>query len=166
MVLLSLALGIGANTAIFSLLHQVVLASLPVEKPEELVLITSPGEFKSGRSSTNDSGGGDYIFSYPDFSRARKSAGCACRPGGIRLIWARTWHTAIRPSTGLQWWYRAPISTCSVLARSWAGLLTPEDDRHGAGNPVAVLSYGYWKDKLGGEPGVLNQTDSRQRAAR
>ena len=51
-VILSLALGIGANTAIFSLLHQMVLSSLPVQKPEELVLVTSPGEFKSGRSSS------------------------------------------------------------------------------------------------------------------
>src|SRR3954468_15952142 len=73
-VVLSLALGIGANTAIFSLLHQMVLRSLPVQKPEELVLVTSPGEFKDGRSSSNDSGGADYIFSYPAFRRLEQNA--------------------------------------------------------------------------------------------
>jgi hypothetical protein len=42
-------LGIGANTAIFSLLHQVILAALPAPHPEELALLTSPPDFKSGR---------------------------------------------------------------------------------------------------------------------
>src|SRR3954470_11437215 len=73
-VILSLALGIGANTAIFSLLHQMVLSSLPVQRPEELVLITAPGEFKGGRSSSNDSGGMDHIFSYPAFRTLEKNS--------------------------------------------------------------------------------------------
>lgn len=73
-VILSLGLGIGANTAIFSLLHQVILRSLPVEKPEELVLVTSPGEFKGGRNSTNDAGAMDYIFSYRMFRELEKRA--------------------------------------------------------------------------------------------
>ena len=67
-------MGIGANTAIFSLLHQVVLSSLPVEKPPELVLVTSPGDFKSGRGSSNNSGGQDFIFSYPFFRDLEKQA--------------------------------------------------------------------------------------------
>src|SRR5215475_11583870 len=74
-VVLSLGLGIGANTAIFSLLHQVVLRSLPVEKPEELVLITTPADFKNGRGSTNNSGGMEYVFSYPFFRDLEKHAG-------------------------------------------------------------------------------------------
>src|SRR3954454_24207133 len=73
-VILSLALGIGANTVIFSLLHQLVLSSLPVQKPEELVLLTAPAEFKGGRSSTNDAGGMDYIFSYPAFGTLEKTS--------------------------------------------------------------------------------------------
>src|SRR5215472_9947643 len=71
-VVLSLGLGIGANTAIFSLLRQIVLSSLPVARPEELVLVTSPGEFKDGRSSSNNSGGQDYIFSYLMFRELEK----------------------------------------------------------------------------------------------
>src|SRR5436309_3500034 len=73
-VVLSLALGIGANTAIFSLLHQIVLSSLPVPHPEQLVLVTSPGIFKSGRSSTDNSGDQNHIFSYPVFRTLEKNA--------------------------------------------------------------------------------------------
>src|SRR5438552_18519238 len=74
-VVLSLGLGIGANTAIFSLLHQVVMSSLPVERTGELVLVNAPGEFKGGRNSTNNSGGMDGIFSYPMFRELEKQAG-------------------------------------------------------------------------------------------
>src|ERR1035441_4954526 len=52
-VILSVGLGIGANTAIFSLLHQILLNSLPVDRPDELVSVTSPENFKGGRNSTN-----------------------------------------------------------------------------------------------------------------
>jgi hypothetical protein len=61
-VVLSLGLGIGVNTAIFSLLNQVVLSALPVPHPEQLELLTSPGNLKNGRTNSNDSGSGDYIF--------------------------------------------------------------------------------------------------------
>src|ERR1017187_6456728 len=71
-VVLSLGLGIGANTAIFSLFHQILLNSLPVERPAELVSLTSPSDFKSGRSSSNDSGGSEFIFSYPMFRELEK----------------------------------------------------------------------------------------------
>src|SRR5689334_6130035 len=73
-VVLSLGLGIGANTAIFSLLHQIVLSSLPVERPEELVVVTSPGDFKDGRSATDNAGGMEYIFSYPAFRALEKNS--------------------------------------------------------------------------------------------
>ena len=60
-VALSLGLGIGANTAIFSLMHQAILAALPVAHPEELALPTSLADLKNGRTSTNDSGHADQI---------------------------------------------------------------------------------------------------------
>src|SRR5258708_12131836 len=66
-VVLSVGLGIGANTAIFSLFHQILLNSLPVQRPEELVTVTAPEDFKGGRSSTNNSGDMNYIFTYPIF---------------------------------------------------------------------------------------------------
>src|SRR4051794_11682022 len=72
-VVVSLGLGIGANTAIFSMLYQIVLRSLPVQQPEQLVILTSPPEFKSGRSSSNDAGGQDSIFSYRVMRELEKS---------------------------------------------------------------------------------------------
>src|ERR1700741_2405774 len=71
-VVLSLGLGIGGNTAIFSLLHQLVLSALPIPHPEQLVLLTSPGEFKRGRTSNNESGDMDYIFNWRTFRELEK----------------------------------------------------------------------------------------------
>ncbi|MGH9666794.1 MAG: hypothetical protein ACRD9L_20415, partial [Bryobacteraceae bacterium] len=71
-VVLSLGLGIGVTTAIFSLLHQVVLSKLPIPHPEELVLLTSPGNLKNGRGSSDDSGGTDYVFNWRTFRELEK----------------------------------------------------------------------------------------------
>ena len=87
-VILSLGLGIGANTAIFSLLHQVILRSLPVEKPEELVLLTSPGEVKSGSTSTDNSGGSDYIFNYRTLRELEKRPQGVTGVAGFRYLFA------------------------------------------------------------------------------
>ena len=155
-VVLSLGLGIGANTAIFSLLHQVVLRSLPVEKPEELVLVTSPADFKNGRGSTNNSGGMEYVFSYRFFRDLEKQADSVSALAGFRGLGA---NLAFRTQTvpGLvevvSGGYFPLLGVKPLLGRT----LEPEDDRPGGGNSVAVLSYGYWHDKLGGQLDALNQ---------
>ncbi len=155
-VIVSLGLGIGANTAIFSLLHQVVLASLPVEKPEELALLTSPQDFKSGRNSSDNSGHQDYIFSYPMFrgleTRAQGIAGLA----GFRVTSANLAFRSQSVSGGamlVSGGYFPLLGVKPLIGRA----IAPEDDRPGGGNPVAVLGYGYWRDKLGGGADILNQ---------
>jgi predicted permease len=156
-VVVSLGLGIGANTAIFSLLHQLVLRSLPVPNPEQLVLITAPGEFKSGRSSSDDSGGMDHIFSYPVFRTLEKNsqalAGLAAfRHMGGNLSFNR--QTLSGGFSVVSGQYFQMLGVRPLVGRT----LLPEDDgAPGAGNPVAVLAYGYWHDKLGGRTEVLNQ---------
>src|SRR5258707_6827030 len=80
-VVVSLGLGIGVNTAIFSLLNQVLLSALPVPHPEQLVLLTSPGDLKNGRTSDNDSGGGDYIFNWRAFRELEKHTEAATVAG-------------------------------------------------------------------------------------
>ncbi|HEY2013450.1 MAG TPA: ABC transporter permease, partial [Bryobacteraceae bacterium] len=160
-VVLSLGLGIGANTAIFSLLHQVVLSYLPVEKPEELALLTAPGEFKGGRSSTNNSGGMDYIFSYPVFRELERQAPSAADAvsglAGFRHLGA---NLAFRSQTvsgsmlTVSGGYFPLLGVKPLLGR----ILDPSDDVPGRANPVAVLGYGYWRDKLGAQMDVLNQT--------
>jgi putative ABC transport system permease protein len=155
-VVLSLALGIGANTAIFSLLHQVVLSSLPVEKPEELALLTSPGDFKSGRSSSNDAGGMDYIFSYRVFRALEKvrsgvSGMAAFRDLGANLAFGK--QTNPGGVTVVSGQYFPMLGVKPLLGR----VITPEDDGENGGNAVAMVSYGFWMDKLGGDRTVLNQ---------
>jgi predicted permease len=154
-VILSVGLGIGANTAIFSLFHQILLNSLPVERPEELVAVTSPGDFKGGRNSTNDAGGADSIFSYPMFRELEKhpqglSGIAAFRSLGANLSFGKQSiaGTMLVVSGG----YFPTLGVRPLVGR----MLTREDDA-GAGNAVAVLSYGYWTDRLGGESSVLNQ---------
>jgi predicted permease len=154
-VILSVGLGIGANTAIFSLLHQILLNRLPVERPEELVSVTSPADFKGGRNSTNDSGGMEFIFSYPMFRELEKrpqgmSGIAAFRSLGANLSFRK--QTVSAEILVVSGGYFPTLGVRPLLGRT----LTPEDDT-GAGNRVAVLSYGYWTDRLGGESDVLNQ---------
>jgi predicted permease len=155
-VVLSLGLGIGANTAIFSLMHQIVLRSLPIEKPEELVLVTSPGGFKGGRNSTGDAGGMDYVFSYRMFRELEKRAAgvtglAAFRGIGANLAFGKqTVPSGVLVVSGR---YFPVLGVKPLLGRT----ILPEDDVHGAGNAVTVLGYGYWHDRLGGETSVLNQ---------
>jgi predicted permease len=154
-VILSVGLGIGANTAIFSLFHQILLNSLPVERPEELVAVTSPGDFKGGRNSTNDSGGADFIFSYPMFRELEKhpqglSGIAAFRSLGANLSFRK--QTIAGGILVVSGGYFPTLGVRPLMGR----MLTREDDA-GAGNAVAVLSYGYWTDRLGGESDVLNQ---------
>lgn len=84
---LSLALGVGANAAIFSLVEQMILKTLPVPSPGRLVNLRAPGPI-SGSISTNMAGGTDAIFSYPMFrdleeARSPWGPGC-CRRSGRR----------------------------------------------------------------------------------
>src|SRR5262245_43332495 len=69
--IVSLALGIGATTAIFSLFHQVILRSLPVAEPSRLVNLAAPGP-KQGSTQCGSAGGCDKVFSYPMFRDLEK----------------------------------------------------------------------------------------------
>ena len=68
--ILSLALGIGANAAIFSLFDQMLLRGLPVQEPDRLVNLSAPGP-KPGSQSCNQGGDCDVIFSYPMFKELK-----------------------------------------------------------------------------------------------
>ncbi|MBI5084044.1 MAG: ABC transporter permease [Acidobacteria bacterium] len=154
-VVLSLGLGIGANTAIFSLLHQILLRSLPVQSPEQLVALHSPGNLKSGRSATNTSGGADAIFSYPVFRALEKQPGALAGLAGYRLLGANIacqGKTLSGTVTLVSGRYFPLLGVNPLLGR----MLEPADDA-GSGQPVAVLSFGYWNDRLGGRSDILNQ---------
>ncbi|GJG89402.1 hypothetical protein tb265_45830 [Gemmatimonadetes bacterium T265] len=154
---LSLALGIGANAAIFSLFNQLLLRPLPVPHPERLVKLVAPGP-RSGSNSCGEVGGCEEVFSYPmfrDLERAPRTGltGVAAHvvvPVNLALG-GRTLHARGVLVSGA---YFPVLGIRPALGR----LLGPDDDRSLGGHPVAVLSYGYWQAQLGGDPGVLGRT--------
>jgi predicted permease len=149
----SLALGIGANTAIFSLLDQVLLRSLPVRNPRDLVLLYQPGPLE-GSSSTDEPGGPS--FSYPLFRGLQEHQTPFTGMAGARTTTASLSYqgealsgVAHRVSGN----YFAVLGVRAVIGR----LLDEGDDRTPGAHPVAVLSYRYWTSRWGADPSVLNR---------
>jgi putative ABC transport system permease protein len=151
-VVMTLALGIGANAAIFSLTDQVLLRLLPVKQPERLVLLDGPGAFQ-GRTFNNAT------FSFPmyrDF-RDRNTVfdGVIARfPAPLTLT---TGGQAERVSGELVTGnYFDVLGVRAQVGRTF----TPDDDKVAGGHPVAILSHNYWTRRFGGDPTVLNRTMS------
>jgi predicted permease len=154
--ILSLALGIGANAAIFSLFDQALLRSLPVQRPEELVNLSSPGP-KPGSNSCGQAGSCESVFTYPmfrDLERLQTSfTGVAAHVSfGANLAYQG--QTTSGDGLLISGSYFPVLGVQPALGR----LLNVDDDRTIAGQFVAVLSHSYWTTRLGGNPDVLNQT--------
>jgi len=152
--ILTLALGIGANTAIFSLLNQVLLRRLPVRSPEELVVVKSPGP-KHGHVWSD--GDDSEIFSYPLYKGLAKNSavfdGVIARyqfPAGIASR-GQTDRGSGELVTGN---YFEVLGVRPALGR----VLSPADDDVQGAHPVLVLSHAYWMRHFAGDAGVLNQT--------
>src|ERR1051326_2941344 len=148
---LSLALGIGATTAIYSLVHQLILQALPVDHPERLVLIDWKGY--QGAETL----GSDNLMSYPicrDLQQQKQFFdGVFCRAA-----------TAINLSTGgearltaaelVSGTYFSVLGVSPALGR----LLTADDDQAPGSSAVVVLSYDFWKNQFGSAPDVIGRT--------
>jgi predicted permease len=153
---LSLALGIGANTAIFSLFDQMLLQALPVEEPGELVNLSAPGP-KPGSQSCGQAGDCSTVFSYLMFRDLEKTPGsfvgvAAHVPFGANL--AFDGQTNSGEGVLVSGSYFPVLGIQPALGR----LLGPDDDQTIGAHYVAVLSYGYWENQLGTDASVLNQT--------
>src|SRR3984885_3647001 len=149
--LLSLALGIGATTAIYSLVDQVVLRELPVAHPERLVLIDWNGEQLAETPL-----GSDNLMSYPicrDLQQQKRFFdGVFCHAA-----------TTINLSTGgdpkpttaelVSGTYFSVLGVSPALGR----LLTIDDDQAPGSSPVVVLSYDFWKNQLGSAPDIVGR---------
>jgi len=152
---LTLALGVGANTAIFSLLDQALLRSLPVHEPEKLVILSATGKAWQGYSS--DHGGGvEKSFSYPMYRDLRDHG--AAFDG---LIATAPADIGISRNNAADMAYAEIVSGnyFNVLGVSAAHgrLLTQADDSTPGTNPVAVLSFNYWKTHFGADASVVGQ---------
>jgi putative ABC transport system permease protein len=152
---LTLALGVGANTAIFSLLDQALLRSLPVRAPEQLVILSGTGKAWDGHSS--DHGGGvDKSFSYPMYRDLRDRGVfdglIATAPKGVGV--SRNGVSELADSEIVSGNYFSVLGVPAAQGR----LLTANDDTTPGANPVVVLSFHYWQTHMGSDPGVVGQT--------
>jgi putative ABC transport system permease protein len=153
---LTLALGVGANTAIFSLLDQALLRSLPVRAPEQLVILSAPGKMWEGHSGNNGAGV-EKSFSYPMYRDLRDRATAfdgliATAPAEVGI--ARNGASNLANAEIVSGNYFTVLGVPAAKGR----LLAPTDDTTPGGNPVAVLSFNYWKTHLGGDANVVGQT--------
>jgi predicted permease len=146
---LSLALGIGANTAIFSLLDQILLRLLPVKNPRELVLFTMRGQHYGGNWGYN-------AISYPmyrDFQDhnevfSEMFGRYAFFPSVIIDGAADRVQGELVSGT-----YFPALGVGAAMGRTFA----PEDDRTPSGHPVAVISYSFWETHFGKNPNLLGR---------
>ncbi|HEV8431396.1 MAG TPA: ABC transporter permease [Pyrinomonadaceae bacterium] len=160
---LTLALGIGANTAIFTLVNAVMLKSLPVERPEQLVIFTdTTGE---GTSTQDSSPSGEWRrFSYASYEYLRDhnqsfQEMAAFRSGESRIS-VRESNTQANAAVRAQGHLVTGNYFSLLGVRAMRGrVLTPEDDKPAA-QPAAVISYAYWEKKLNSDPGVVGKTFS------
>jgi predicted permease len=158
---LTLALGIGVNVALFSLFEQLIQRPLPVLDPEQLVNLTDPVDETVGRglqvaTASSVSGGPDTVFSYPtfrDLERAQETfAGLAAhRPFEAGLSTGES----ARVATGVfvSGSYFSVLGLQPALGR----LLGREDDRVDGVAESVVLSHAYWQSDFAGDPEILGR---------
>ena len=158
---LSLALGIGANTAIFSLLDVVLIKSLPVQEPEKLVLF-GKGE-SSGRTNGFPNSSRD-LFSYPFYRQVQQNDKVFTDVGALLSI---TWnvHGTINSNGASRQAEQMDVQLVSGTYFSVLGVnagigrvFSDEDDQNIGGHPVAVVSNAWWERRLGGDPGAIGKT--------
>jgi putative ABC transport system permease protein len=152
---ITLALGIGANTAIFNLFDQVLLRRLPVRDPQQLVQLEHSGK-DSGRLSAYGGSSGDY-FSYPVYRDLRD--GNSVFSGVLATD---------STQTGVQWHNQPALADTELVSGNYFDVLgvrpalgrlfVQGDDVTENANPVVVLSFAYWQRRMGSDPKILDQT--------
>ena len=145
---MTLALGIGANAAIFSLTDAVLLQTLPVHAPHQLETITS---FSPESPNQNNS------FSYPMYQDLRDRndvfSGVLARGGAQMNISYEGRNDRVRGELVSGNYFEV------LGVQPWAGrLFTQDDDRTPGAHPVAVLSYSFWERRFGKDPSVVGKT--------
>jgi predicted permease len=155
-VVLTLALGTGANTAIFSLLDQVMLRLLPVERPDRLVVLSGPGPFQGWSNVQSDT---VLPFSDPMYRGLRDRTPVF---SGVLAHYPTALHVSIEGQTDNVSGDMVSGTYFEVLGlRPARGrLFTPDDDRIASGHPVVVLGNGFFQSRFGGDPSVVGRTIS------
>ena len=166
---ISLALGIGANTALFSVVDAVLLKTLPVEEPERLVLFQwqSGRQYRvSGMSGTSNVDAppgqrGLSLFRYDVFEQLRQAQTAATESplsdlfafGPIKEVTAKVGDDVeVINAQAVSGNYYTGLRVHPSLGRA----ITVDDDRSGAA-PVVVLSYQFWQERFGADPSVIGE---------
>ena len=154
--IVSLALGIGANAAIFSTFNQMLLEALPVPRPAELVNLSAPGP-KPGSQSCGQAGDCDAVFSYAMFRDLQKVQ-TSFTGIALHLLFGASLafdeQTMNAEGLMVSGNYFQVLQVQPALGR----LFDSNDDRLVGEAPVAVLSHAFWTSRFGADPGVLNRT--------
>jgi putative ABC transport system permease protein len=156
--IITLALGIGATTAIFTLIHQVILKSLPVTKPEELWRIGDKIRCCNWGGYTQGEDGNFSLFSWEGYKNFRAHTPeftdlAALQAGNAPLGVRRAGSQAAADTRNGEWVSGNFFRTLGV--HPWIGrLMTDADDQEGAPS-VAMMSYRIWKEKYGSDPSVV-----------
>src|SRR5262245_5215979 len=153
---LSLAIGIGANTAIFSLYNQMLLRPLPVKDPGSLINLAAPGP-KPGSHSSNQAGNSDVTFSYPMFRDLER-----LKPGVTGLAAHRLFdaNLAFKGQTTAARGMQVSGGYFGLLGLTPAAgrLIGPEDDKTPGAHELVVLSHAYWQTRFAQSPAVIGDT--------
>ena len=157
---LTLALGIGANTAIFSVLDSVMLRSLPVPHPQQLAVLTDPDEHGSHFGSQT---GGRSLLAYSEFEYLRdhnqvfsQMFAADSNLPELEVTIAASSHYGQKETARVRLASGDYFDTLEI--RPAAGkLFTSEVDRARGASPIAVISYAFWKERFGLNPAALGQ---------
>src|SRR5947207_10091437 len=155
---ITLALGIGATTAIFTLVHQVMLKSLPVTRPEELWRVGDKNRCCNWGGYTQDNDGDFALFSWEAYKNFRAHTPefadlAALQAGNAPLGVRRAGSPA--PAQTLNGEYVSGNFFRTFGVQPWIGrLMTDADDVEGAPS-VAVMSYRIWNEKFGADASVV-----------
>jgi len=160
---LSLALGIGANTAIFSLIDAVMLRALPVQEPDRLVLF---GNAESAGITIGFPDSSVDLFSYPTYREVRQRNQVFSNVAAVHSFPSRV-HGIVHAggSTGeleqinaqmVSGTYFSVLGVNAFLGRT----LTSDDDVNPGGHPVVVASHSWWQRRFGGDPSAIGSTIS------
>jgi predicted permease len=152
----SLALGIGANAAIFSLFEQALLRPLPVQEPGRLVNLSAPGPI-SGSVTAGQAGRQHEVFSYPMFRDLEAAQEPFTGIAAHRFFGANL-ATGEQTMPGGGVFVSGSYFPVLGLRPAMGRLLGPQDDQVIGGHPVAVLSHRFWESRMGADPAVLDRT--------
>jgi predicted permease len=154
--ILSLALGIGANAAIYSLFDQILLRPVQATAPSQLLNLNLPGPIQ-GNDSCNQSGCGDgVIWSYPMFRDIERQQTVLAGIAGHRGFGASI-ALGDEPTVGEGTYVTGGYFSTLGLRPALGRLLQAGDNEPGADNMIAVIGHRFWMDRFGGKPDAIGQ---------